>query len=1121
MADVNDEKLKRITDSVLEGTPDDIVRRYASLKRTAESHTFGDLDRNIVVVDTEATGLSFAHDELIQIAAARMNDGKIEDWYVTFVDPGKEIPEDIVHLTGITEADVAGAPTPSEALSGLVEFVGDAKIVAHNVEFDRTFTTKHPSGYPLLENVWIDSLDLSRIALPRMRSHRLIDLVHAFDTSVSTHRADADVAATCAIYRILLAGVSKMPRSLVREIASMNDNGTWSTRYVFTQFAASFAKGFAEKLEAEAAELTVDRTSTDDLLSNDDLPAWARIDIPAGPADVHDGKPADGGDDGSGIPSAIGGVSSDADRGAAAGNAPWGGEPSSADESATKSAPSGFEEGPTDDSSEAGSGANSPSRSSKRAKKQFFFSLRSMREARIEKLPQLEPKNNGGESSDDDEPCEVPSADELGKAFSANGLMGAIYPNYEPREEQRAMALAIGRAYESERNLVVEAGTGVGKSMAYLIPSALLAKRNGVTVGVATKTNSLLDQLTFKELPRVAAALQAVDPKTTPLEYAALKGISHYPCLRKVDHLVDRGPVMRDVAGQTKSQAPSLAALLSFIEQSEYDDIDGMKLDFKTLPRYLFTTTSADCLRRKCPYFQKLCFVHGARRRAQAADIVVTNQTFLFCDVAADGGLLPPANYWVIDEAHGAEDEARRAFTREIKADDLLRLAEKVADAGGSRNVFARATKKVSQADVANEALFLGLVSKARTAGNAFAEATDEFATGLKTLLYFDPEKRAKVYERVTIWINEETRKNSVFTDLAAQAEHLKERADKLILCLQNLVAVLEGIDAAAEPQREIASTAVSLRDLIDSVKIIFERPSEAYVYQATLNYKAEKRVDTIEAMPLDVGEQLNKTLYARTRSVVFASATLTVDGSFDSFERALGLNQSEFSEADDLQLDSSFDFDNNMIVYVVKDMPEPNDKSYLSKLEHLLVETHRAQQGSMLTLFTNRREMEKCYDAVKPELSKDDLRLVCQKWGVSVKGLRDDFIKDEHLSLFALKSFWEGFDAPGATLKGVIIPKLPFNRPTDPLSRERALHDRGAWGHYVLPKAVIETKQAAGRLIRSSEDTGILILADKRILSKGYGKKFLNSLQSKTVRVRTIDEIVEEIADGRACARK
>lgn len=1103
MANDNDETLKRITDSVLEGTPEDIIRRYAGLKRVAEKRTFGDLDRNIVVVDTEATGLSFAHDELIQIAAARMNDGDIEDWYVTFVNPGKEIPDDIVHLTGITEADVADAPTPAEALAGLVDFVGDAKIVAHNIDFDRTFTTKHPSGYPLLENIWIDSLDLSRIVLPRMRSHRLIDLVHAFDTSVSTHRADADVAATCAVYRILLAGISKMPRSLVREIASLNDEGMWSTRYVFTQFAASYAKGGTDELGARDAVCAIAGSSesaqqpTAEALGahseakrqaqadsdqataherdpratssvDDDLPEWARFDIPSDAASV------------SREDSAAGSFAAAQDFAAA-------------------------QEG------------NQSNRASKPARKKFFFSLRSMREARIDKLPLLEPKSNDEESSNDEEPCTVPSGDEIEKAFSADGLMGEIYAHYEPRKEQREMASAICRAYENERNLVVEAGTGVGKSMAYLIPSALLAKRNGVTVGVATKTNSLLDQLTYKELPRIAAALQASVPDVAPLEYAALKGISHYPCLRKVDHLVDRGPGVREVAGKTKSQAPSIAALLSFIEQSEYDDIDGLKLDFRALPRYLFTTTSADCLRRKCPYFQKLCFVHGARRRAQAADIVVTNQTFLFCDVAADGGLLPPTHYWVVDEAHGAEDEARRAFTCEIKADDLLRLAEKVSDAGGSRNVFARATKKVGQAEVSNEALFLGLISKARTEGNTFAEAADEFATGLKTLLYFDPEKRAKVYERVTIWINEETRKNSVFADLAAQAEHLKERADKLILCLQNLVAVLEGVDAAAEPQREIASTAVSLRELVDSVKVIFDRPTEAYVYQATLNYKPDKRVDSIEAMPLDVGEQLNKTLYARTRSVVFASATLTVDGSFESFERGVGLNQSEFSETDSLQLDSSFDFDNNMIVYVVKDMPEPNDKSYLSKLEHLLVETHRAQRGSMLTLFTNRREMEKCFDAVKPELSKDDLRLVCQKWGVSVKGLRDDFIKDEHLSLFALKSFWEGFDAPGATLKGVIIPKLPFNRPTDPLSRERALHDRGAWGHYVLPKAVIETKQAAGRLIRSADDTGILILADKRILSKGYGKKFLNSLQSKTVRVRTSDEIAEEIANGRA----
>ncbi len=249
--------------------------------------------------------------------------------------------------------------------------------------------------------------------------------------------------------------------------------------------------------------------------------------------------------------------------------------------------------------------------------------------------------------------------------------------------------------------------------------------------------------------------------------------------------------------------------------------------------------------------------------------------------------------------------------------------------------------------------------------------------------------------------------------------------------------------------------------------------------------------------------------LYANTHSVVFASATLTVGDSFAAFEGAMGLNTSEASACDTLLLASSYDFDAHMHVFVASDMPEPNDPRYLEVLERLLVGTHRAQRGSMLTLFTNRREMEKSFEAVQPALKEDDLRLVCQKWGVSVKGLRDDFLADEHLSLFALKSFWEGFDAPGATLKGVIIPKLPFAKPTDPLSCERGARDDAAWRRYVLPAAVMETKQAAGRLIRKADDEGVLILADKRLVTKGYGKSFLKSLPSRNITVCTIDEII------------
>ena len=283
-------------------------------------------------------------------------------------------------------------------------------------------------------------------------------------------------------------------------------------------------------------------------------------------------------------------------------------------------------------------------------------------------------------------------------------------------------------------------------------------------------------------------------------------------------------------------------------------------------------------------------------------------------------------------------------------------------------------------------------------------------------------------------------------------------------------------------------------------------------MHAATLCRKPDRGGDKLQALLYNVGAALNEQLYGEAFSVVYTSATMTVNGTFDAFEESIGLGGADQAHATTLVLDSSYDFDNNMAIYVINDIPEPNEARYLGELQKLLIEAHRAQRGSMLTLFTNRREMERCFEEVQPALKQDDLRLVCQKWGVSVKGLRDDFLADEHLSLFALKSFWEGFDAPGATLKGVIIPKLPFSKPTDPLSCERAARDDQAWRRYVLPAAVLETKQAAGRLIRKADDKGVLVLADRRLVTKGYGKAFLRSLPSKNITVCTAREAVEAI---------
>ncbi len=982
------ETMKTLTPFLSANTPNDVAWRYALLPSQSQKADYGELDTNIVIVDTETTGLSFRHDELIQIAAARMEKGQIVDEFMTFVNPGKPIPDDIVHLTNIHDDQVKDAPSSEEALEGLVAFVKDAKIVAHNVEFDRGFTTQRLAGSALLDNLWIDSLDLARIALPRMRSHRLIDLVKAFGAPLSTHRADEDVAATCSLFRILLAAVDAMPDELVALIAKMAPAEIWSTVEVF--------RIFSERKDLGKTSFSLSHLRK------------SRLASAGGQAGAHqNGKNAHG-----------------------------------------------------------------------------YHEKVQKRELSPEESMLLR----------------FPSEAEIDRAFSKKGLVGDFYPDYEGRSEQREMARAVRHAFETSTNLAIEAGTGVGKSMAYLVPAALLAYRNDIGVGIATKTNALLDQLISKELPLLASSIPLHDEtQEKPLTYTALKGFPHYACLRKIERIAKEGPRLKNVNNIMYSQAAPLAALLSYIEQTEYDDLDGLKIDYRLLPRRAITTTSHECLRRKCPYYGNACFVHGARRKAENAHIVVTNQSLLFCDVAAEGGLLPHLNYWVIDEAHGAEREARSALSLRIESATIHRMLEKSP-------AFSQAMNYLSTD------FEYALCNKARIAFDGFASAARELGSHFSDLLYFETGRKTKGYETCELWINDDIRASSIFSALTGFARVAIDQAEKAITAMQDLVVLLDDKEGAETCQREIASLTLFMKDLIQAADVIIFHPQPAYVYSATLSKKHEQTEDKLEAQLLHVGDCLNETYYANTNAVVFSSATLAVGKSFQAFEEAMGLNETEASQTKTLMLHSSFDYDRNMAIYVINDLPEPNDAHYLAALQRLLIDAHIAQGGSMLTLFTNRREMEACFEEVSPALKAHGLRLVCQKWGVSVKGLRDDFLSDKSLSLFALKSFWEGFDAPGSTLRGVIVPKLPFAKPSDPLSCERMARDDAAWRRYTLPAAVLEVKQAAGRLIRKADDRGVLILADRRLVTKSYGKAFLNSMPSKNISVLSVHEATERL---------
>lgn len=233
---------------------------------------------------------------------------------------------------------------------------------------------------------------------------------------------------------------------------------------------------------------------------------------------------------------------------------------------------------------------------------------------------------------------QFPTEDSIKQEFSKTGLLGKIYSDYEQRYEQVTMSGEVLSAFRDSQNLVIEAGTGVGKSMAYLIPAIKIAKENEITIGIATKTNSLLDQLIYHELPALAEQIDG-------LVYSSLKGAKHYICLRKAAYLAGGNARIVKFKGEEFCNAASIAGLISYIEQTAYDDCDGLKINGRALPNAAYTCGSHECLRNKCPFYHNGCFVHGARRMAKNSDIVVTNHSMLFCDIKANNGLLPPIKY--------------------------------------------------------------------------------------------------------------------------------------------------------------------------------------------------------------------------------------------------------------------------------------------------------------------------------------------------------------------------------------------------------------------------------------------------------------------------------------------
>lgn len=935
---------------LLPNTPTKIRNLYYALESDASTKEFGPLEDGVVILDTETTGLSFRDCELIEIAAARLQGREVVERFQTFVHPSKPIPRETQRLTGISELDVHEAPCAKDAVASLAQFVGGAPVLAHNATFDKTFIEKAPGGRDV-SDYWIDTLALSRMALPMLKSHRLSDMARAFHCDSVTHRASDDVDALCGMWRIMLCGLDQMPSGLLGYLSDMHEDVKWAFRPVLS-YIASLHEPTTFDLKAVRKEL---------------------LSLEAG-----------------------------------------------------------------DPRTDAAT------------------------------LPNLA----------------APPKHEVESYFGADGPLARISSSYEHRTVQVRMADEVRDALATSSHRVIEAGTGVGKSMAYLVPEVLFAKKNHITVGVATKTNVLADQLVGQELPRLNAVLEG------GLTYYTLKGYEHYPCLLRMQHSLEES-AFTSLNDDAKAEAlTALAVSYAYVCQTPDGDLDALGIRWKLVPRDALAISSGDCIHNRCPFFPDECLVHGARRRAACADVIVTNHALLLRDIAAEKPLLPPVRHWVIDEAHGFEAEARTQWSQSLSGEAMSRLFEELGDT----KTGVLHELMVANAPLESSTLVVGLLSK--VSGHAVrsrASLEDLFDAihGLGAL-----EKDKGEYGSNALWIDDAVRGSEEWSAVAAAA-------DTCLVRLSDTLSALEQTREALNSEHASHSGALDgitrrLKGYTQCLRLVVQGNDSDYVYYAQLYRQTKYRSrEGLVAQKLDIGSELAPTWLGEMKSVVFTSATLSVGGSFDHFDHSVGLDLLPKAQYKNLVFESSFDFDNNMAIVVAEDMPSPSQRGYLDALSELLYDIHTSMGGSVLTLFTNRREMEKVYQRVQPELAAQGLDLICQDRGSSPRRLREKFLNNKATSLFALKSFWEGFDAAGDTLRCVVITKLPFASPRDPLVRERDLRDRRSWWKYSLPEAIISVKQASGRLIRSADDKGIVVLADSRVATKRYGKQVLDSLPS------------------------
>ncbi len=688
----------------------------------------------------------------------------------------------------------------------------------------------------------------------------------------------------------------------------------------------------------------------------------------------------------------------------------------------------------------------------------------------------------------------------IGAFFAPGGPLGRSFPGYEPRPQQVEMTQAVAQTFNESGTLLVEAGTGTGKSLSYLVPAARFAAERGQRVVVSTNTINLQDQLYFKDVPdlqhvtdtSVIRHMPGVDAR--PFSAALLKGRGNYLCLRRLNAL-------RRSDHPSPEQAHALIKLGLWARDTKTGDRAELALgddEARVWPEV--NATLDTCTGPRCPDFDR-CFFFGARRAAEAAHLVVVNHALLLSDLKAEGKVLPPYDHVIVDEAHHLEDVATDQLGWALDQAILLRYLDELWTTGGARlvggllselpNYWIGAAATAGDLDRAEgyAAAIRPLVERVRTACYDWWGRLREFVQRTSRENGYEQRVRLTAELRgLGAWIEIQQGWENLMLPLADIGRGL--------LKLEEHIKTLEHAGLA-----EYDELVVRLSALANfAVDTVISASKLVYGDEETVQWLAYERARDqlrLHIAPLHVGKVLHDQFFTGKETVVLASATLSIDGSFDYVKERLGLASAPVEE---LQLDSPFDYQTSTLLYLPSDMPEPNERTYQRALEETLVQLATATGGRMLALFTSNSALRQTYRALEEPLESEEIVLLGQGLDGSRRSVLQRFRETPRAVLLGTSSFWEGVDVVGGALSVLVITKLPFAVPNDPVFAARSELFGDPFNDFAVPQAILKFKQGFGRLIRSREDRGVVAILDRRLLSKRYGKLFLDSLPNATI---------------------